>query len=445
MPDNASKNMAPAVSVQGISKNFRVFGPEKAGFLRRFVPAPLRPGEKFRSLDNVSFDVSKGETLGIVGRNGSGKTTLLKIICGIMTPTQGEVRVRGRVSTLLDLGAGFDPEFTGLENAYINGAFMGYSREEMAEKMPAILDFAGIGEFIHRPVKTYSSGMYVRLAFAVAIHADPDVLVVDETLAVGDESFRRKCFARINRIRRNGGTVILVSHSLQNIVELCHTALWMERGKIILKGAPSFVVGEYERFANSSFENQKTILDRIADCAEPQVPAQGDRLVEELAGFHQPRVYEPNGACILNPRIIGRDGRPVGNLVIGRDYFYTYDVRFDQDAKNVRFGMMVKTQSGLEAGGAVSHGAGDALEFVEKGALLRLRFAFKCQLTPNVYFINAGVQSVGDENSVYLHRIVDAVMFRVTPLPGLLATGIMDFGVHLNDGERVSVKRVQKP
>ena len=162
MRDNASYTSISPVSVRGITKDFKVPLQDKPGFFRRFLPSAMRPGGIFRSLDKVSFDVPKGATLGIVGRNGSGKTTLLKIICGIMTPTRGEIRVQGSVSSLLDLGAGFDPEFSGLENAYMNGAFMGFTKAEMDKKIPDILSFADIGEFIHRPVKTYSSGMYVR-------------------------------------------------------------------------------------------------------------------------------------------------------------------------------------------------------------------------------------------------------------------------------------------
>ncbi|MBI9077118.1 MAG: ABC transporter ATP-binding protein [Desulfatibacillum sp.] len=445
MRDNAPKECVSAVSVRGLTKDFKVWGPGKPGFFRRFLPSSLRLSETFRSLNNVSFDVPKGTTLGIVGRNGSGKTTLLKIICGIMTPTRGEVEMRGSVSTLLELGAGFDPEFSGLENAYMNGAFMGFRKAEMDKKIPGILSFADIGEFIHRPVKTYSSGMYVRLAFAVAIHADPDILVVDETLAVGDEAFRRKCFARINQIRRNGGTVILVSHSLQNVVELCHTALWIERGRIILQGAPAFVVGEYERFANASYENQTIILDHIQKTGKAPVPSHGAPLVEEQAGLHQPRIYEHYGTRILNPRILTREGQAVSDLIMGQDYIYTYDVAFDRDAEHVRFGMMIKTQSGLEAGGAISHGLDDGIPLVKKGAVIRLRFTFKCQLTPNAYFFNAGVQGLQDNTTIFLHRVVDAVMFRVMPVKGLLATGLTDFSVHLDNTSRISIEYKDEP
>ena len=279
----------------------------------------------------------------------------------------------------------------------------------------------------------------------MAIHADPDILLVDETLAVGDEAFRRKCFARINQIRRNGGTVILVSHSLQNIVELCHTALWMERGRIILQGAPAFVVGEYERFANSSYDNQKIILDRIEKTGKAQVPSLGNPLVEEPGGLHQPRIYESNGARILTPRILDMEGQSVSNLIMGRDYCYSYDVAFDRDAENVRFGMMIKTQSGLEVGGTVSNSVDNGLSPIKKGSVLRLEFIFKCQLTPNVYFFNAGVQSMQNSTNVFLHRVVDAVMFRVMPVKGLLATGLVDFASHLNNTARVNIERIELP
>ena len=184
----------------------------------------------FCALNGISFDVKKGETVGIIGTNGSGKSTLLKIITGVLTPTDGSVQVKGRISALLELGAGFNQEYSGLENIYLNGRMMGYSRKEMDTRVSQIIDFADIGDFIHQPVKTYSSGMFARLAFAVAINVDPDILIVDEALSVGDLFFQNKCFKKFDELREKGVTILFVSHDIASVRQMCSRVLWIEKG-----------------------------------------------------------------------------------------------------------------------------------------------------------------------------------------------------------------------
>ena len=203
-----------AISVRNLTKSYRLFG-HPGDRIKQFFSLGLKQYHReFTALKDVSFDIKKGETVGIIGRNGSGKSTLLQLICGILKPTTGTVQVNGRVSALLELGAGFNPEFTGRENVYFQGALMGFTEAQMDERFDEIAAFADIGEFIDQPVRTYSSGMFVRLAFAVAIHVDPDILVVDEALAVGDMAFQRKCFAQIDRLRAAGCTIALVTHDM---------------------------------------------------------------------------------------------------------------------------------------------------------------------------------------------------------------------------------------
>ncbi len=428
MTDNAKTNdQLPAIAIERIGKSFKMDKPKKSGMLDRLNPFTGRNVDQFRALTDVNFEVMRGETVGIVGKNGSGKTTLLKIICGIMTPSSGRAIVRGNVSALLDLGAGFDPELTGIENVYMNGALMGFSKAEMDEKIHDIEDFADIGEFIHRPVKIYSSGMFVRLAFSVAIHSEPDILVIDETLAVGDEAFKRKCFARINQIRRNNGTILFVSHSLNRIVGLCHRAIWIDQGELLLQGEPSDVVFEYERFTHASVDNKEGILDqirknRLVNNNPPQNAALEDEILTKSA-----RSYEPNGAIISNPRIESMDGEQVNALVLGEQYIYTYDVEFTKSCKQVRFGMMLRTQSGFNVGGMVSHSKEKGIDLVTQGDVISPRFKFRCQLLPEVYFMNSGVLGRMNGAETFHHRIVDAVMFRVLPKKGILATGLVDF------------------
>ena len=232
-----------AISVHSVSKFFRIF--EKP--VHRLLQGLFRHRSYFRefpALRNVSFDVRRGETVGIIGRNGSGKSTLLQLICGTLTASSGEIRVQGRVAALLELGAGFNPEFSGLENVYLNAAIFGMTREEVDLRLDAILQFAEIGDFIHQPVKTYSSGMFVRLAFAVVAHLDADILIIDEALAVGDAFFTQKCMRFLRQFREHG-TVLFVSHDTASVVNLCDRAIWLDQGVVRESGSTELVCQHY--------------------------------------------------------------------------------------------------------------------------------------------------------------------------------------------------------
>ncbi|MDW2876418.1 MULTISPECIES: ABC transporter ATP-binding protein [Bacillaceae] len=202
--------------------------------------------QKFTALENINLRINKGEAVGIIGRNGSGKSTLLQLLAGTLSPSSGKVKVNGRVAALLELGSGFNPEFTGRENIYLNGAILGLSREEMKERFKDITDFADIGDFIDRPVKTYSSGMYVRLAFAISINVNADVLIVDEALSVGDTKFQIKCIEKMNEIKNNGATILFVSHAGEQVKRFCDRAIWLKEGQLVLDGTSSEVVNYYE-------------------------------------------------------------------------------------------------------------------------------------------------------------------------------------------------------
>ncbi|MEM7729918.1 MAG: ABC transporter ATP-binding protein, partial [Pseudomonadota bacterium] len=251
MASDDARGTEPAISARGLSKTYRIYDRPSDRLWELITPGRARH-KRFDALRDVSFDVRPGETLGIVGRNGSDKSTLLQMICGTLRPSAGEVRVRGRIAALLELGAGFNAEFSGRENVYLNATILGMSRAEIDERFDSIAAFAGLGDFIDRPVKTYSSGMFVRLAFAVAINSDPDVLVVDEALAVGDEAFQRKCFARIEQIQSRGATVLFVSHAPSSVLQLCSRAILLDGGEKLLEGAPKHVIGQYQRMMNAT-------------------------------------------------------------------------------------------------------------------------------------------------------------------------------------------------
>ncbi|KUE90275.1 teichoic acid ABC transporter ATP-binding protein [Cupriavidus necator] len=216
-----------------------------SGLRGRFARRSQECARKFWALHDVSFEIKRGDTVGIIGRNGSGKSTLLQIICGTLAPSGGDVTVNGRVAALLELGSGFNPEFTGRENVYLNGQLLGLTREQVSERFSEIIAFADIGDFIDQPVKTYSSGMFVRLAFAIAIHVDPEILIVDEALAVGDIQFQLKCIERMEEIRKSGTTILFVSHALEQIKRFCTTAIWLDKGRVRMAGEANFISDQY--------------------------------------------------------------------------------------------------------------------------------------------------------------------------------------------------------
>ena len=259
-----------AIELTNASKVYQRFGHRrqfatlKSALLSRSLVRDLNPTETFAAVKNVSVSVPRGQTLGVIGRNGSGKSTLLKLVAGITKPTTGTVKVSGRISALIELGAGFHPEISGRENVFINGIMLGLTKREITRKFDEIVEFAELEEFIDAPVKNYSSGMYMRLGFAVAIHVDPDVLLVDEVLAVGDEGFTHKCLDKFSEFKRRGKTILLVTHSLGLVEKFCDEALWMDSGRTKLQGDPKRVVGAYITDVEKSEEQHLAAADAKA-------------------------------------------------------------------------------------------------------------------------------------------------------------------------------------
>lgn len=248
-----------AIKVENLSKCYKIYEKPIDRLKESIHPLGKKYHREFYALKDVSFEIKKGDLIGIVGKNGSGKSTLLKMITGVVTPTSGNIKVNGRISALLELGAGFNPEFTGLENIYMNGTIMGYSRDEMNERLENIINFADIGDFINQPVRMYSSGMFARLAFALSINVDPDILIVDEALAVGDVRFQQKCYAKFEEFRKNGRTILFVSHSLDVIKMYCNKAILLNDGGLLQEGKPKDVVNFYLKILRNI--DEKTFLD----------------------------------------------------------------------------------------------------------------------------------------------------------------------------------------
>lgn len=418
-----------AIRAVGVSKRYRVYEHPYQRLLDMFVDR--QRGREFRALENIDVEIRRGETIAIVGRNGSGKSTLLQILCGTLTPTSGTIEVRGRVAAILELGAGFNPEFSGRENVFLNAALLGMSRDETANRLDEIIEFADIGEFMDEPVRTYSSGMFIRLAFAVAIASEPDILIVDEALAVGDEAFQRKCYARIEQIKQRGATILFVSHSAGVVLQLCDRAILLDHGRRLMTGKPKAVIAQYQRLAYASAEKQPEIIAQIIDedagviQPSPNPKERREGTAEQLRSVAHERYdpelkplstveYTPRGARILAPRILNGHGEQVNVLSPGRSYTYEYEVLFDEDARRVHFGMMVKSMSGIELFGMSSHAQGDAIEHITAGARIRVAFRLRAAMLPGVYFLNAGCSGwIGDDGEGFLHRVLDAAVFRI--------------------------------
>ena len=235
-----------AISVKNLTKIYHLYDNPQDRLKEALNPFKKSYHHDFYAMNDVSFEIKKGETVGIIGKNGAGKSTLLKMITGVLTPTSGSVEVNGKIASLLELGAGFNPEMSGLENIYLNGTLMGFTKEEMDTKVDAILEFADIGEFIYQPVKMYSSGMFARLAFSVSINVDPDILIVDEVLSVGDSRFQSKSIKRMEEIKNSGTTILFVSHAIGQIKRFCDNAIWIDKGLLKLIGEKTFVADKYE-------------------------------------------------------------------------------------------------------------------------------------------------------------------------------------------------------
>lgn len=393
--------------------------------------------QEFWALRNVSFEVKKGETIGIIGRNGSGKSTLLQIIAGTLAPTNGEVQLGGRVTALLELGSGFNPEFTGRENVYLNGSILGLSKAEIDEVYDDIVAFADIGQFINQPVKLYSSGMVVRLAFAVQVMVPKEVLIVDEALSVGDEAFQRKCMRVMEEFQDQGGSILLVSHDTQTINRRCQEAVLLVDGQMLIKDKSKLVTDIYQRILYSSSQQRQEIIDGLATDLSPEKIVQTGSLpvdnksMEKLVTRTEPIDIEPqfdpdlqqpiekaygNGkACIQEVLLLDEYGKSVNIVRSGDRYYWGYKVYFEYDAQFVHFGMMLKTIDGVNVCSTSTLHEQEDIAYIKAGSTATVTFTLDMHVSPGTYYFNCGVSAIEVDDFVYLHRRVDVMAIRVVP------------------------------
>lgn len=358
----------------------------------------------FYALNDVTFHVSKGECVGIIGKNGSGKSTLLKILTGVITPTSGIATINGRVAALLELGAGFNPEYTGYENIYLNGTIMGYSREEMDEKVPAIIEFADIGDFMYQPVKTYSSGMFVRLAFAVAISVDPDVLIIDEALAVGDVFFQLKCYKKFEDFKKQGKTILFVSHDQSSIIKYCDRAVLLNEGKLICDTTTKEAIDVYKKLlVNSTEEPEKEAVGGLqvdnTTVWKLQYKA-NDNLLE----------YGDKSAEIIDYGIFDEAGNLVTVYYRNEVYSFRMKVRFLERTSNPIFAITYKDVMGLEVAGTNTMQEGIDTGNYEAGDCVVISFQAKFPFQNQPYFVSLGCTKFGPQGELEVaHRLYDVL------------------------------------
>jgi homopolymeric O-antigen transport system ATP-binding protein len=372
------------VLVQNVSKLYKLYR-RPADRLREALPfGPHKLHTDFWALHDISFQLEKGATLGLVGPNGCGKSTLLQIVSGILQPTRGRVVTRGRIAALLELGAGFNPEFTGRENVFLNGEIMGLSRAEIERAMPSIEAFADIGEFIGRPVKEYSSGMYVRLAFATAIHVDPEILIVDEALAVGDAVFANRCVRKFEELRERKITVLFVSHDLGLVKQLSDRAILLLNGRIEAQGAPRDVINRYIGLVLEKQQAQQERLERFGASHR-----HGDATSE-----------------ILGVELLNAAGEPVTAVASGEPVTVRVRSRFHQPKCDPMVGILIRTRIGMDVYGTNTRLEKVPLGEFQPGDELEVNFQFACWLTPQAYTLTVATQNPDGSSHDWLDDVI---------------------------------------
>jgi ABC-type polysaccharide/polyol phosphate transport system ATPase subunit len=390
-----------ALSIEDVSKDYRLWGRRsqfatlKSALLKRDLK--LAPDAAVAALRNVSFAVDRGEAFGIIGRNGSGKSTLLKLISGILKPTSGKVIVNGRVAALIELGAGFHPEITGRENIYINGIMLGLSRREIDQRFDKIVEFSGIADFLDQPVKTYSSGMYVRLGFAVAVHVDPDVLLIDEVLSVGDEEFSARCIAKIQEMKYRGVTLLFVTHQLDQVRNLCDRALWLDRGRTEAIGDPMRVVDAYLQEVSGTPAPQE----------EPSAPAPEPE--KEKAKDHDEERWGSGEIVLKRVALTDHQGRELVALGAGTPVILDLDVDVRVPQDDFVFGVGIYHADGTCVYGTNTDVEGYAPEKIE--GPVRVRFVVpSLDLVAGTYRIDAAVHTRNGRAFDYRRNVLRIVV-----------------------------------
>lgn len=421
-----------AIKVEHLSKCFQIYE-KPQDRLKQFILPRVRMAagmqskqyyREFWALRDIGFEVYKGETVGIIGRNGSGKSTLLQIICGTLSSTSGEVKTHGRVAALLELGSGFNPEFTGRENIYLNAAVLGLGQQEIEDRLADIIEFADIGQFIDQPVKSYSSGMVVRLAFAVQSQIEPDILIVDEALSVGDAKFQAKCFDRLKKLKERGTSILLVTHSSEQIVTHCNRAVLLHDGSMLEVGEPRRIVN---RYLDLLFGRERKAIE-LKDI-DPPPPAQAAvqsayplSLTDDVFSTHlgyNPHEYRwGDGSAQILDFFLAADGEPYPPIITtGQQLVLAVTIRFAAHLVRPILGFTIKTKEGVTVYGVNSETLEvDTFDSLgQAGSVLVPELTFRCRLAPGDYFVSLGLASRQGSEVVPHDRRYDSIHLQVAP------------------------------
>ena len=415
--------MDTVIEIKNITKIYNLYNKPSDRLKEALFSRKSRHTE-FAALNDVSFDVCKGEILGIIGKNGSGKSTILKIITNVLTPTSGACIVKGKIAALLELGAGFNMEYTGIENIYLNGQMIGFSKEEMDKKLQDIIDFADIGEHIFQPVKTYSSGMFARLAFSVAISVDPDILIVDEALSVGDVFFQNKCYRRFEEFRDKGKTILFVTHDMGSVIRYCNRCVLLNAGKKVGEGKPQEMVDLYKRIMvgqwNENEEKNSTIENSI-DSTNINV----NRLwKEQISTNPDMEVYGDGRAEIIDFGIFSDSGN-IGNNVYKGDYYTVkMKVRINDDNLNPIFAFKLRDVKGTELTGTNTMLEDIDTSHCKNGDIVTISFRQKQYLQPGQYLVSLGCTAFEGDQFVVYSRNYNCCVLGVVAQKGTI--GIFD-------------------
>lgn len=412
-----------AIQVENLSKCYQIYDKPHQRLLQMIYRGHRQYYREFWALKDVSFTVKRGETVGIIGKNGSGKSTLLQMICGTLNPTQGRIQTKGRIAALLELGSGFNPEFTGRENVYMNGAVLGFTHEEMDKCYDEIAAFADIGDFINQPIKSYSSGMVVRLAFAVQAMVGPDILVVDEALAVGDVKFQAKCFDRLRHLKENGTSILLVTHSSEQIVTHCTNAILLNDGIVVEQGEPRQVVNSYMDILFG--KEKKEINTDVALTSTIGKPEEAQFVSElstandtfcERAGYNRYEHRWGDGAAqILDFYLATEETTYPSFVTSGQLLTLAFAIRFLENLVRPILGITIKSKEGVTLYGVNSEtlSVDEFKQYGEQGTVIIATARFSCRLAEGDYFISVGVATRQGEEIIPHDRRYDSIHLKV--------------------------------
>lgn len=404
------------IQVNGLQKAYKLYDKPSDRLKEALGLSRKKKYKEHYALKGVDLKIYQGETVGIIGTNGSGKSTILKIITGVLNPTSGSVEVNGRISALLELGAGFNMEYNGIENIYLNGTMMGFSKKEIDSKMEDILSFADIGDYVYQPVKTYSSGMFVRLAFAVAINIDPEILIVDEALSVGDVFFQAKCYHKFEEFKEMGKTIVFVSHDLSSISKYCDRVILLNQGVKLGEGSPKEMIDAYKQvlvgqYAAPEEEESNLLNDKELEAAA----AASVKMKKAEEGMVNPELleYGTKAAVIEEYKITDDMGRNTSAVLKGKECSVQMRVRFNQDIEAPIFAFTIKNIKGVEITGTNTMVEKAFLEAVKSGSVMEITFTQVINLQGGEYLLSLGVTGFEKEEFQVYHRLYDVMNMTV--------------------------------